>query len=108
MMNFKNPAEIYNIRLSELTILLSRLNKKKNQFAWLRFASVAAAFLAAYLLWEYGLFISIGSFILFFAAFLRIVVLDVKNKNNIENTNTLIDINREEIKIGKHEFTHRD
>ena len=108
MMNFKNPAEIYNIRISELTILLSHLNKKKNQFAWLRFASVAAAFLAAYLVWEYGLLISVGSFILFFAAFLRIVVLDVKNKNNIENTNTLIDINREEIKIGKHEFTHRD
>jgi len=57
MMNFKNPAEIYNIRISELTILLSHLNKKKNQFAWLRFASVAAAFLAAYLVWEYGLLI---------------------------------------------------
>jgi hypothetical protein len=104
----KNPAEEYNTRIRELAILLSSLNNKKNRFAWMRFFCVMTAFLAAYLLWPSGILIAISAFIVFFAAFLRIVVLDIKNKNRIENTTTLIDINKEEIKIAEHQFTHRD
>ncbi|MES1219633.1 MAG: hypothetical protein ABUT20_29300 [Bacteroidota bacterium] len=108
MMESKNPAETYNSRISELTILLNVLTRKRNQLAWLRFAFVLGAFISAYFLWQSGLLFSIGSFILFFAAFLRIVVLDVKNRMRIENTNTLIDINKDEIKIAAHDFTHRN
>jgi hypothetical protein len=108
MTNNKNPAEIYDTRINELTILLSSLHKKKNQFARLRFIAVVTAFLSAYLLWTSGIPVAITAFILFFAGFLRIVVLDIKNRNRIENTSTLIDINKEEIKITEHQFTHRD
>src|SRR5258708_34706191 len=104
----KNPSQAYQSQISQLNILLSELNQKKSRIAWLRFAAVVAAFTSSYLLWSYGLFIAIGAFVILFGLFLRLVVLDVKNKSRIENTNTLIDINNEEIKIAAHQFTHRD
>lgn len=104
----KNPIEVYNTRNTELSGLLLILIQKRNNLAWFRFISVVIAFLSAYLLWPFGLLFAISAFILFFGIFLRIVVLDIKNKNRIENTNTLIDINKEEIKIAAHEFMHRD
>ena len=104
----KNPSQAYQSQISRLNILLSELNQKKSRIAWLRFAAVVAAFTSCYLLWSYGLSIAIGSFVILFGLFLRLVVLDVKNKSRIENTNTLIDINNEEIKIAAHQFTHRD
>jgi len=98
----------YRQRIDRLTVLLTSLNEKRNQLAWFRFLSVIVAFAVAYLLWPLGIFIAISVFILLFGLFLRLVVLDVRNKNKIDNTNTLIEINNEEIKIAAHQFTHRD
>lgn len=107
-MTDKNPIEVYIARVHDLSGLLSVLNKKRNNLAWFRFISIVAAFLSAYLLWSYGLLFATSAFIFFFGIFLRMVVLDIKNKHRIENTHTLLDINNEEIKIARHEFTHRD
>ena len=98
----------YRQQIDRLSILLRSLNEKRNQLAWFRFLSVIAAFTVAYLLWPLGIFIAIAAFILLFGLFLRLVVLDVRNKAQIDNTNTLIEINNEEIKIAAHQFTHRD
>ncbi|MES1220091.1 MAG: MutS family DNA mismatch repair protein [Bacteroidota bacterium] len=103
-----NPAQVYTSRIRELNILLENLSKKKTQIAWLRFGAVVAAFGACYLLWPNGILIALAAFAIFFALFLRLVVLDIKNKTAIENTITLITINKEEIKIAGHDFTHRD
>jgi hypothetical protein len=108
MSNESGPVQVYASRITELNLLLENLLKKKNQIAWLRFGSVVAAFGACYILWAYGTGIAVTAFAVFFALFLRLVVLDGKNKLQIENTNTLIDINKEEIKIAGHQYTHRD
>ncbi|MGC4039097.1 MAG: hypothetical protein QM764_24270 [Chitinophagaceae bacterium] len=102
-----NPVSVYQARINELEILLASLTKKRNLLGLLRFLAIIIAIASAWILWGYGHALAIISFVIFFAAFLRLVILDVKNKGSIENTKTLIDINKEEIKIAAHEYTHR-
>lgn len=106
MSNIISPVEYYKPRIKELEAILADLNKVKTRIAWLRFASIVTAFVSCYLLWNISIGIALFSFALFFGLFLRLVVLDIKNKTKIENTNTLIHINNEEIKISQHDFTH--
>ena len=108
MSNELNPAAVYSSRIQELTIFLKNLTNRKSRIAWLRFGAVLAAFGACYILWSQGITIAIAAFVIFFSVFLRLVVLDIRNNDQIVNTNTLIDINKEEIRIASHEFIHRD
>src|SRR5205085_307456 len=108
MSEVRKNVVAYQQQIDRLTVLLTLLNEKRTRLAWLRFGSVAAAFSICYLLWSFGLFIAISSFLLLFALFLRLVILDGRNKNKIDNATTLIEINKEEIKITDHQFIHRD
>jgi MutS domain V len=103
-----NPDIFYGSRIGELNKLLKSLSVKKSRIAWARVASVLAIFLAAYFLWPFGALILIGGFILFFVLFLRLVVIDSRNKAEIENTNQLLRTNEEELKILNHQFLHRE
>ncbi|MBL7763259.1 MAG: hypothetical protein JNL23_07505 [Chitinophagaceae bacterium] len=102
----KDPVKYYQSRIKELEAVLTDLNNVKTRIAWLRFAAIVAAFLSCYLLWSSGILLAIVSFVLFFGLFLRLIILDSRNKAKIENTNTLIHINNEEIKISQHDFIH--
>src|SRR4051812_35396620 len=104
-----NLESTYNARITELNLELDGFLKKRSRIAWLRFFSIITAFVSCYLLWPIsGPTIAITSLLLFFGIFLRLVVLDLRNKTKIENANTLITINKEEIRINAEQYTHRD
>lgn len=86
---------------------LRTLLKKKNRLAWLRFFSLIAAGIALWQLWSFSWIIALITSILLIALFLRFVITDINNRESIENTKMLIQINREEIEILNHHFTTR-
>ena len=86
---------------------LSDLLRKKNWLAWLRFLSIMAAGLAPWQLWSFNWIFALITSLLLIALFLFFVTRDINNRESIENTKRLADINEEEINILVHHFTNR-
>ncbi len=106
-MQYTDPAQTYKERLESLNNLLKKFLQQKNRLAWLRFFSLAAVGTVLWQLWPLGWMFALSGFILLTALFLFFVVHDINNKENIENTKRLAEINREEINILDHDFTNR-
>ena len=106
-MQNSDPEKIYKEHLASLDHQLTHLLKKKNQLAWLRFISLVAAGIAPWQLWSVNWVVALIVSILLFALFLRFVIMDIDNRESIENTKRLIEINKEEIDILNHHFTKR-
>jgi MutS-like protein len=106
-MQYSDPLKIYESQLPALDGQLNNLLKKKNRLAWLRFFSLLAAGAALWQLWSFSWIIALISSALLIALFLRFVLSDINNRESIENTKRLIGINKEEIDILNHHFTHR-
>src|SRR5689334_1311239 len=100
-MQYSDPLKIYEEYLVSLDDQLKNLLKKKNRLAWLRFFSLVAAGLALWQLWSVTWILALIVAILLFALFLRFVIMDINNREAIENTRRLIGINNEEIEILK-------
>jgi hypothetical protein len=81
--------------------------RKKNRLAWLRFFSLVGAGIALWQLWSLNWIVALIVSILLVALFLRVVIMDINNRESIENTRRLIEINKEEIEILNHHFTNR-
>jgi hypothetical protein len=103
-MQNQGPHNIYKQQIEQLTFTEKKLLQRKNLLSWLRFLSLASSFVTLWQLWHIGIVIAFVSFIFFFGLFLFIVVKDLKNKDEIENTRLLIQINKQELEILKHEF----
>jgi MutS domain V len=99
-----SPIDIYNQQIEKLSITEKRLLQRKKLLSWLRFLSLAASFIALWQLWHIGVAVAFVSFIIFFGLFLFIVVKDLKNKDEIENTRLLTQINKQELEILDHQF----
>jgi len=102
-----SPATAYQQQLQQLNLLLSTQKQKRRHLGWLRFIVFALTIIASYQVFVYaGLYgwlaIAMGLGILLF-----LVSLDIDNNTNIKNTETLIHINEEELKILQHYFYHR-
>jgi len=106
-MQYSDPLKIYETHLVSLGDQLTNLLRKKNRLAWLRFISVAAAGLVMWQLWSLNWIIALSTATLLIALFLRFVINDINNREEIENTKRLITINKEEINILHHHFTDR-
>ena len=100
-----NPADIYDKQIEELNVVEKKLQKRKRLLAWLRFLSLSVSFIALWQLWQVGIAIAFVIFFVFLGSFLFFVVKDLKNKDEIENTRLLIQINKQEIGILKHHFS---
>ena len=100
-----NPADIYDKQIEELNAVEKKLQKRKRLLAWLRFLSLSVSFIALWQLWQVGIAIAFVIFFVFLGSFLFFVVKDLKNKDEIENTRLLIQINKQEIGILKHHFS---
>jgi hypothetical protein len=98
-------ASFYNTRLQQLQQLQQQLLRKKNIFAFVRFACMAAIGLTAWLLWPLDWHYAIGLMALLLFIFVRVVYKDLANRWRIKNTLTLIQINNNELKAGQHDFT---
>ncbi|HEV8283049.1 MAG TPA: hypothetical protein VGQ09_02000 [Chitinophagaceae bacterium] len=102
-----DPLESYKQHLESLNIQLQKLVKQKKWLEWFRFFSFAAAVIVLWQLWPLGWLFACTGFILFAALFIFFVVRDIDNKEKIENTKRLAEINQEEIEILSHNFINR-
>ena len=101
------PLKIYKEHLASLDDQLKNLFRKKNRLAWLRFSSVLAAVVAPWQLWPLNWILALIILIFLIALFLFFVTRDINNRESIENTTRLAEINQEEIDILHHHFTNR-
>jgi len=106
-MHSSDSSKIYNEHLVFLDKQLANLVKKKNMLAWLRFFSLVAVGIALWQLWTISWMVALIASILLIALFLRFVITDINNRESIENTKRLIDINKEELNILRHHYTDR-
>jgi len=102
-----DPSEIYRDHLVLLDDQLATLLKKKNMLAWLRFFSLVAVGIALWQLWSFSWIVALVASTLLIVLFLRFVISDINNRESIENTKRLIEINNEEINILHHHYTNR-
>jgi hypothetical protein len=102
-----DPLKTYQEHLASLDHLLANLLKKKNRLAWLRFFSLVGAGIAPWQLWPFNWIAALTASVFLIAIFLFFVTRDVNNREEIENTKRLIEINKEEIDILDHHFAHR-
>jgi hypothetical protein len=106
-MQNRDPLKIYKEHLALLDNKMANLLKKKNRLAWLRFFSLVAAGLAPWQLWSLNWILALIVSVFLVALFLFFVTRDINNRESIENTKRLTEINKEEINILVHHFTNR-
>src|SRR5262245_44472557 len=106
-MQYSDPLRIYEQHVASLDDQLKNLLRKKNTLAWLRFFSLVAAGIALWQLWSISWILALIVSILLVALFLFFVTRDINNRESIENTQRLTEINKEEIDILDHRYTNR-
>jgi len=107
MMNALSPEEVYRKQLETFNALLSQLQQKRRSLGLLRLAVfVATIAIAYYVFTRYGLMGLIPT-TLGISVLLFLVSVDVANNSRIKNTQTLIQINEEELAILSHQYLNR-
>ncbi|HMF73465.1 MAG TPA: hypothetical protein VK616_18425, partial [Flavitalea sp.] len=101
------PLHIYQKLLFEHEHALRKLKSRRTLLGWLRLAVLLSIIAVIYILWSSGLLLLTVILIIGVAVFLVVLSSDQKNKALISNTETLIQINREEMAIGNHDFLQR-
>ena len=100
------PLKIYQEQITKHRTELRNLEKRNQLFGWLRFLSLALAFVSLWWVLVNGLFILIPVTILFVSIFIFILAIHLSNNDAIKNLERLIQINGSEIEILDHRFTH--
>jgi hypothetical protein len=98
------PEVFYNNRIISLEEQRKGLIRKRSILAWLRFAAIVALITAIYLLLPVGINYTIIGASLLLALFIRLVFIDLENKNAIRNNAHLIKINQLEIETLAHQY----
>jgi DNA mismatch repair ATPase MutS len=101
-----HPEIYYNERIQQLQKELSSLLKKKLAFGWVRFAAVVLIIGAIYFFWYQSLVLLISSSTILIIVFVRLVFIDITNKNAIQHVRHLIQINEDELKALQHNYFH--
>ena len=101
-----NPAAFYRQRISDITGQRAVHSKRKRLLGWLRFFSFISAIVAAWLLWDAGMVIVLPAVLALLGLFLFLLAKDLDNNDTIENLDRLLKINRTEVDILSHHFTH--
>ena len=101
------PLHIYQKLLFEHEHALRKLKARRRLLGWLRLIVLLLIVAALYIMWSSGLLLLTVILMIGVAVFLVVLSADQKNKALISNTETLIQINREEMAIGRHEFLKR-
>ncbi|CAN5386177.1 MutS family DNA mismatch repair protein [soil metagenome] len=107
MNQFEIPTEFYNKRITELQESLEQLYKKRSLLGWLRFAILAFTALVVYNIWGIDTAMIVAVIIAGAALFLFIVSKDTNNKEIIDNLETLVAINKQEIEYSKGNYYDR-
>lgn len=102
----QQPLAYYTNRINLLSTQLSNLLGKRKLYAWLRLLSIVLAIAAFWQLWQVNIILACSMGASLLILFFIFLFKDLKNSNNINNTETLIEINKQEIAILHHQFTH--
>ena len=100
------PQNFYENKITDLQKQLQQLLQKKSLFGWLRFAVVVVLVAAIYILLPSGLLYVAAAAIILMIFFTRLLLIDLRNKANIEKTRYLININKDELKALAHDYYH--
>ncbi|MDR0793075.1 MAG: hypothetical protein LBE82_07180 [Chitinophagaceae bacterium] len=103
----ETPLQFYKNRIAFLKNELAKLTSVKRNIGWLRFSVVLATAVILYFSWNGTILVPILFLLAGIAAFLFCVSKDINNNHAIEDTQRLIEINEDEIRIMHHEFSHR-
>jgi hypothetical protein len=99
------PAETYRQQLKTLEAQLEEAKRKKERISWTRLSVIIATALIGYQLWTQSIPIAFVAAAVGIAIFLRLVVLAGRNRETIDQLNSLVSINQEELKVLDHQYT---
>ena len=91
-----HPEKFYLKRKEDLTLQLDLLLRKKSQLGWGRFFIMVCIIASIYLMLNAGLWY-IAATLLLLIVFVRLVYADIDNKNKIDHTRHLLQLNEDEI-----------
>ena len=100
------PDEYYKQRIIKLRTCLKLLNKKKQALAWLRFVTIIGIGMSCYFLQAIGILYVLIVALSLLIIFTQFVFSDLRNKAAIENQESLIQINEDELKALAHNYYH--
>jgi ABC-type multidrug transport system fused ATPase/permease subunit len=90
-------ADFYNSTLLNLQDQLAKRQKRKSAFGVFRFGSIAALIAAFYFLYSFGWMYVLVANLLLVTLFIRLVILDLANKEAIAHIIELIRVNKDEL-----------
>ncbi|MDQ6608590.1 MAG: hypothetical protein M3Y85_02090, partial [Bacteroidota bacterium] len=108
MMQKHPPQQLYNQRLEEYSVNLSRLLKKRSTLGWVRLLVFSITTLLAYKIFTVFGIAGIIPTVAGLGFLLYLVSADVKNNTNIKNVKTILQINEEELQVLNHQFVNRE
>jgi len=94
---FLNSTEFYTKRINDLQQTLQELYKRRTALGLLRFAIIIITFLLIYTLWNLPADFLISIAVAGIAIFFYIISKDTDNKEEINNLETLVAINKKEL-----------
>lgn len=106
-MNDTPPSAWYRQQIKMHTVHLARLQKKQSRLGWLRLLTVLFTIFLSYQVFQWAG--ALGWLPLFsgIVLFLAILTLYTNNASGIENLERIISINKEELKMLAHQYSHR-
>lgn len=102
-----SPSEFYTKKIETLNGLISQNKARSATIAWLRLAVAAAAAIGVYTFWGNGWPYITIILLMASAIFLRLVAISAKINQELANLQTLLSINRQELRIMDGDYHHR-
>ncbi|MGV3656900.1 MAG: MutS-related protein [Chitinophagaceae bacterium] len=97
---------VYRQEQQRLQALLAEQKKKQSRLGWLRLAIIIVTAVAAFQAFAISAAAGVIAILAGIAVFLVVVSIDVNNNNAISNTQKLLTINEDELKVLQHQFHH--
>ncbi len=91
------PQEFYKNLLAEKNALLQSLKKKKSLFGWVRFGNIILLAVILYALWQFSWIYIVAATIIFLAFFVRVIYVDLRNRDKIAHIQLYIKAIEEEL-----------
>ncbi len=96
--------EFYDNQVSILSAQKKQLLTKKNNFAWLRLATIIALVAAVYFTWPYGWIYSAAAVLILLICFVQLIYKDLDNREAIAHNQQLLQINENELLALQHQY----
>ncbi len=101
-----SSEQFYQQRISDLQAKLKQFYKRKSLIGWLRLIIALITILAVYYSWHLDILIIIAIIVAGLSLYFFIVSKDTDNKEEIENFETLEEINKKELQYSSEKYDH--